>query len=274
MTKYRKPTLFTLCTFFAVVAFCQDIEWKEYAYAEEGFAISSPVEPRIEKRTMKPVAGEVEAHFYFIPLENSQMVVMYAPLHPNDKRTAEQALKDAQNGITLSGAKLISQKTISLGKYPGLELEAEDEQNRQRGRFYAVDRKMYTLAVAWPKGKPFPAEGQRWYDSFRLVSAGTTALRNKSPRPARLRVSQGVMDQSRIYYVKPVYSGDPQKQGDVTLSYWVDKSGAVGSVSAIDGDPMLAQAAIEAVKQWKYKPYLLDGEPIEVETRTVVSFGK
>ncbi len=92
--------------------------------------------------------------------------------------------------------------------------------------------------------------------------------------PITLRVSQGVMDQSRIHYVKPVSPGDMLKQGDVTVWFWVDKSGAVGNVRAIDGDPILAQAAIEAVKDWKYKPYLLNGEPVDVETTAVVSFGK
>lgn len=169
MTQYQKAAVFAAGMLFTVVAFCQTTEWKEYVYAEDGFAVSSPLEPRIVKRTMNPVAGEVEAHFYFIPLQNSQMVVMYAPLHPNDKRTPEQALSDAKKGISLSGATLISEKTISLGKYPGVELESEDPQNRQRGRFYAVERKMYTLAVSWPKDKPFPAESQRWYDSFRVV---------------------------------------------------------------------------------------------------------
>jgi periplasmic protein TonB len=102
-----------------------------------------------------------------------------------------------------------------------------------------------------------------------VASAGT-----QHSRPARLRVSQGVMEQSLIHYVKPVYSGDPQKQGDVTVLFWVDKSGAVGNVRAIDGDPMLARAAVEAVKQWKYHPYLLNGEPVDVETVAVVSVGK
>jgi len=82
------------------------------------------------------------------------------------------------------------------------------------------------------------------------------------------------MDQSRVHYVKPVSPGDLQLQGDVTVSFLIDKSGAVENVRAIDGDPMLGQAAIEAVKQWRYTPYLLNGEPIEVETRAVVSFGK
>ncbi len=152
------------------MAFCQASEWKEYVYAEDGFAISSPAKPQIQKRTMKPAAGEVEVHFYLIPLQNSKMVVMYAPLHPNDKRTPEQALNDAKKGIGLSGATLISEKTISIGKYPGIELESEDAQYRERGRFYAVDRRMYTLAVSWPKDKPFPAEAQGWYDSFRVVN--------------------------------------------------------------------------------------------------------
>jgi periplasmic protein TonB len=101
-----------------------------------------------------------------------------------------------------------------------------------------------------------------------------TPARTASSRPARLRVSQGVMEQSQIRYVKPVYPGYMQKQGDVTVWFWIDTDGSVEKVTAVDGDPMLAQAAIEAVKQWKYTPYLLNGEPIEVETRAVVSFGK
>lgn len=92
--------------------------------------------------------------------------------------------------------------------------------------------------------------------------------------PITLRASQGVMEGLRTHYVKPVYPGDPQKQGDVTVWFWVDKSGAVGNVRAIDGDALLARAAVEAAKQWKYKPYLLNGEPVDVETTAIVSFGK
>jgi protein TonB len=60
----------------------------------------------------------------------------------------------------------------------------------------------------------------------------------------------------------------------VTLLFWVAKSGAVRKVTATDDDPILAAAAADAVKQWKYTPYILNGELVEVETRTVVSFGK
>jgi protein TonB len=52
----------------------------------------------------------------------------------------------------------------------------------------------------------------------------------------------------------------------------VDKEGNVSNIQLISGHPLLAPAAIDAVKQWKYKPYLLNGEPVEVETQVRVNF--
>lgn len=170
MRVFRKVLLATYLL-SGLLALSQSTTWKEYVYGEDGFSVSSPVKPVLAKRTMKPAAGEVEAHFYFIPLENCQLMLMYAPLHPNDKRTSDQALQDARKGISLSGAKLLSEKTISLGSYPGIQLESDDGEHRQLGRFYAVDRRMYTLVADVPTGKQFPAEAQQWFESFRLIEA-------------------------------------------------------------------------------------------------------
>ena len=52
----------------------------------------------------------------------------------------------------------------------------------------------------------------------------------------------------------------------------IDKAGAVQEVSAVSGDPILAQAASDAVKQWRYKPYLLDDSPAEIETQVTLNF--
>src|SRR5215831_10284229 len=101
-----------------------------------------------------------------------------------------------------------------------------------------------------------------------------TSIDAQNSRPAQLRVSQGVMKGLLIRYVNPVTPGDVQVRGDVTVWFWVDKNGAVESVRALDGHPMLIPAAIEAVKQWRYMPYLLNGEPVAVETTAVVHFGK
>jgi protein TonB len=61
-------------------------------------------------------------------------------------------------------------------------------------------------------------------------------------------------------------------QGTVVLQATIGKEGDVENLQVINGPSMLVAASIEAVKQWKYKPYLLSGEPVEVETQVDVVF--
>jgi len=63
-----------------------------------------------------------------------------------------------------------------------------------------------------------------------------------------------------------------RKQGTVLLSAVIGKNGSISDTKLIKGDPLLFQAALVAVKQWKYKPYTLNGQPIEVETQISVNF--
>ena len=61
-------------------------------------------------------------------------------------------------------------------------------------------------------------------------------------------------------------------QGTVVLRAEIDKEGNVEDLALLSGDPALAPAAFKAVKQWKYKPYLLQGQPVSVETQIPVIF--
>ena len=56
------------------------------------------------------------------------------------------------------------------------------------------------------------------------------------------------------------------------LKVIIDKEGNVANIQLISGHPMLAPPAIEAVKQWKYRPYLLNDAPVEIETQVTVNF--
>jgi periplasmic protein TonB len=58
----------------------------------------------------------------------------------------------------------------------------------------------------------------------------------------------------------------------VVLSALIDSNGQITNLQLISGHPMLVPAAISAVKQWRYKPYLLNGQPVEVETTITVIF--
>jgi periplasmic protein TonB len=95
------------------------------------------------------------------------------------------------------------------------------------------------------------------------------------PVEQALRVSQGVLQGRIIKRIQPVYPSMALRlriQGTVQLAATVSKDGDVTNVKQISGDHNLGQAAIEAVRQWKYKPYLLDGKPTEVQTQISVDF--
>ena len=103
----------------------------------------------------------------------------------------------------------------------------------------------------------------------------TIAATSQVATPQRVRVSTGVAERLLVKRVNPDYSKDLRKkriQGMVVLKVRISKDGDVIDMKLVSGHPALAQAAIDAVKQWKYKPYLLNGEAVEVETQVLVNF--
>jgi protein TonB len=92
----------------------------------------------------------------------------------------------------------------------------------------------------------------------------------------RVRVSQGVTQGMKVHDVTPQY---PQMakiarvQGPVVLAAVIGKDGAIQNLRVVStASPLLNQAAVEAVKQWRYRPYILNGEPVEVDTTITVNF--
>ncbi len=61
-------------------------------------------------------------------------------------------------------------------------------------------------------------------------------------------------------------------QGTVLLQALISKQGTIEHLQLVSGHPMLVQAAMDAVRQWRYRPYVLNGEPVEVETQITVNF--
>jgi protein TonB len=97
----------------------------------------------------------------------------------------------------------------------------------------------------------------------------------KIATPQRVRVSQGVTQGLLLRKVQPAYpplARQARIQGPVVLQAEIGKDGSIQNLRLISGHPMLAPAAIEAIKQWKYKPYILNGEPVEVETTITFNF--
>lgn len=107
-------------------------------------------------------------------------------------------------------------------------------------------------------------------------SAKSIALVPKVAEPVkRVRISQGVTQGMVINKTEPVYPKialAAHLSGVVLLHAIISKEGAITELQVVNGSPLLTAAAIDAVKQWRYRPYLLNGEPVEVETYVTVTF--
>jgi periplasmic protein TonB len=89
------------------------------------------------------------------------------------------------------------------------------------------------------------------------------------------QVSQGVMIGYLVRRVVPRYPSIGvaiHLEGTVVLQATISKAGTIENLHVVSGPALLQQAALDAVKQWQYKPYLLNGEPVEVETTVNVEF--
>ena len=105
------------------------------------------------------------------------------------------------------------------------------------------------------------------------ILAASVATPKLADRPAA--VSQGVIAGKLIKRVNPAYplpAREARLQGQVVLGVMVQKNGKVGKVRIISGHPMLAQAAVQAVKQWVYEPFRLNGQAVDAEAQVTINF--
>ncbi|HYM76822.1 MAG TPA: TonB family protein [Candidatus Dormibacteraeota bacterium] len=112
-------------------------------------------------------------------------------------------------------------------------------------------------------------------DAASLPNLGATPASGLTPRLQTLSISQGVSQGLLYKKVAPTYPSNALRmhiEGTVELQATISKEGAITHIKVLSGDPQLTKAASDAVKQWKYKPYLLNGEPVEIQTEVTVNF--
>ncbi len=109
-----------------------------------------------------------------------------------------------------------------------------------------------------------------------IISSTPTATFIPKLEPVkRVRVSQGVTKGMVLRKVEPAYPKlglAARITGVVLLKAIISKEGEIKELQVVSGHPILVPAAIDAVRQWRYRPYLLNGEPVEVETNISVTF--
>ncbi len=113
-------------------------------------------------------------------------------------------------------------------------------------------------------------------DNAALSGLVNTNAVNATKAPQQtLRISQGVSQGLIIKKVQPTYPEQARQmglEGRVELQANISKTGSITGVKQISGDATLGRAAMDAVRQWKYKPYYLSGVPVEIQTQITVNF--
>jgi TonB family protein len=143
-------------------------EWKEYVFAEDFFKVSSPTIPLFEKRTHVFIHGETEEHRYSMVSKGIRYTIEYEPMLVSDHRSPKQLLADLKKRFARS-ALPNTEKSISLGKYPGIEMESEDASTHSRYRAYVANHRLYIVIATVFKGAPFPEDLKRWDASLELL---------------------------------------------------------------------------------------------------------
>ncbi len=110
--------------------------------------------------------------------------------------------------------------------------------------------------------------------SFRIVN-WQTFYGLPNVKPARIRVGTSVAMSQLIRQVNPIHSPENRQkhlQGTVLLHIVIDRDGSVVRAEPVSGPPELAQESVDAVRQWLFKPTLLNGDPVEVDTTVTIIF--
>ena len=108
-----------------------------------------------------------------------------------------------------------------------------------------------------------------------LFKPSTPPLAVKPATPKSLTISSGVATGLLLTHPTPTYPAIAKAagvSGTVVLAATISKSGAIQNLRVLSGNPMLQQAAITAVQQWQYRPYMLNNQPIEVDTTINIVF--
>jgi periplasmic protein TonB len=138
-----------------------------------------------------------------------------------------------------------------------------------------------------PASKPAPSDGDAAApapsslgltssaDPHALAAIGNTPIAVPKASNQVLKISQGVSEGLVLKKVQPRYPSQALQlhmEGSVQLQATIGKDGSISNLKILSGEAMLARSAQDAVKQWKYKPYYLNGEPVEIQTQITVNF--
>jgi len=189
--------------------------------------------------------------------------------------TAEQRaviwewVKEAKLGVDMSAAQAQGSAT------KGREIEKGDASQRRPNSQRHTSRRRLWLVFLILLGSAAAVYWWRWNRDWQELESAMKTSDTASADAPRAQVPAEVMEKLLVHRVEPVYPAEARKQnlqGIIAMDIVVGRDGAVTAMHPLNGPDVLARAAMDALRWWKFEPYRVNGEPVAVESRVAVEF--
>ena len=147
--------------------------WKEYQYDGDGFAFSAPAKPSLQTNFVDTSVGRVEMHLYKIDLGDDTGIMVTVTDYGNRTKISTEVLQRVkETTLAQVNGKVLSEKSISLDKNPGIDFELMGSDGyHARSRYYIIGTRLVGLVSYAGQEKPLPADTTRILDSLRLLNS-------------------------------------------------------------------------------------------------------
>jgi TonB family protein len=194
-----------------------------------------------------------------------------ATTYKNSWEDFEDEFTKMMTDFAQQGRTHISVKEVSLRAKPVVDGQSEPaaKEGKTTPVFYSAE-----AAKGSERGWPLPGVYTYAQGAFRLVN-WRTLYGLPYVKPTRMRIGGNVAVAKLVQQVNPVYPAEARNnrvQGSVQLHVVLDMEGRVAKLDVVSGPPELVDAAVNAVRQWRYRPTLLNGDPVEVDTLISIVF--
>jgi TonB family protein len=197
----------------------------------------------------------------FGPTEGARMDASYADLLPGMSENLKKIFEYARKDDCINPEVSVVEKS---GPASGMGRAVVDAM--------LTPIPLYVASGSNPKQKYGAAIGDFFYvdGAFRFMPTQVLQAISAAP-PLRVRIGGNVQRAKLVRKVDPSYPAT-KTQGSVLLHVVLAVDGSVSEINVVSGDPVLAKAAVDAIRQWRYQPTMLDSKPVEVDTTIQVEF--
>jgi TonB family protein len=264
--------------------------WKEFSSTAGRFKVALPGNPTETSKTIESGLGMIKRHTFTLEAGFGVFLVSYSDLQETLTKPDEikKFLDHAHEGeLAPYQGKLLSVAEIALDGYPGRELIAKTSDSTFRKKYYLVGQRFYQIAISTPNDPAKNAAeiarsneliASEFFDSFEFTGKPVIAADETGKAVGVKKVIAGdetgrVDPGSALKKVAPAYPAEARGahvSGKVAVQVTISEEGRVIEAIAISGPESLHDAAVQAAKQWVFKPTKLDGAPVKV--RGILTF--